>query len=155
MILENRQSGTVSILQAIFARSDWLKASMSRKPNPPMLFGFVSVSQETQQILFSPAFGSHQNLIESGLTSLWTSDAFCRQWRRRDIFSVCQNAQGDLAGVFQEKEIEDLSTFIFCPDADSYFWRMSTREEQLWLSELVKNMVSLANKRAPPRPRHK
>lgn len=59
------------------------------------------------------------------------------------------------SGVLLEKEIEDLRVFIFCPDAASYFLRMSTRVVQAWVSVLVKNMVSSANKRVPTRLPHR
>lgn len=58
-----RQSGLVSILQAIFPKRAWLKSWTSRRPRPPKLLGLVSLSHASQQIFLSPLLLSHQKRI--------------------------------------------------------------------------------------------
>lgn len=61
--------------------------------------------------------------------------------------SVCLTQVLSSCSVFAEKEIDDLLVFIICPDARSYFCRISFRAKQLWGLERTKNNVSSANKR--------
>lgn len=61
--------------------------------------------------------------------------------------SVCLTRVISSCGVFAEKEIDDLLMFIICPDARSYFCRISFRAKQLWGLKRTKNIVSSTNKR--------
>ena len=50
-------------------------------------------------------------------------------------------------GVFEEKVIDDFARLILCPEANSYLLRIDTSVAQLEALDLLKNIVSSANRR--------
>lgn len=110
----------MSILQAVFLRSAWLKICTSLKPRPLISLSLVSLSQHNQQIYFFivivilPTFvrincilllenktwqtywvlSSYQQRIENGKSNLQLFASYDPQWTsRRDFSSSCQNIQ--------------------------------------------------------------
>ena len=64
-VCPNREDGFLSSLQVCFARRASLNTSISRKPSPPALFGYVSRSQETQLIFLNSGLTSHQKRVNT------------------------------------------------------------------------------------------
>ena len=60
---DRRQSGLVRTRHDCLARSALLKSWMSRNPNPPIFFGFESLVQDVQHILFLLSLPSHQKRV--------------------------------------------------------------------------------------------